>query len=101
MLRMMIAAAALLTSAAASATSSITVSDDRSRASINYSDLNLGSRVDRTRLTSRIQRAAGLLCLDPYNIDPVIVPPTRAECYRVAVESGIEQMEEIAAHAAG
>jgi UrcA family protein len=101
MLRMMIFGAAALLPTGASATSSIAISDDGHEARISYGDLNLGSPAGRSTLTGRIQRAAGLLCLDAYSTDPLEVSPTRAECYRIAVTSGVDQMNAIAADRAG
>ena len=101
MLRMMILVAAVLLPTAASATSSITVSDDGATARISYRDLNLGSPADRSMLAGRIQRAAGLLCFEPYNLDQLADYPTRADCYRIAVASGVAQMNAIAAGSAG
>ena len=98
MLRMMIAAAALLVPATASA-STISLSEDGSKATISYRDLNLGSPSGRTTMTVRIHRAAELICFDPFNYDPVTPAPVRAECYRVAVRSGVQQMNAIAGHA--
>ena len=101
MLRMMILGAAVLLPTAASATSSITVSDDGLTARVSYRDLNLGSPADRSMLTGRIQRAAGLLCFEPDNVDPLTNYLTRAECYRIAVANGVAQMNTIAAGTAG
>lgn len=101
MLRMMILGAAVLLPTAAFANSSITVSDDGLTARISYRDLNLGSPADRSTLAGRIQRAAALLCFEPYSADPLTNYPTRAECYRIAVATGVAQMNAIAAGTAG
>jgi UrcA family protein len=98
---MMILASAVLLPTAASATSSITVSDDGYTARISYDDLNLASPSGRSMLTGRIQRAAGLVCFDPYDLDPLMLLETRADCYRTAVASGVNQMNVIAAETAG
>ena len=101
MLRMMVLGAAVLLSTSASATTSITVSEDRLTARISYRDLDLGSPADRSMLAGRIQRAAGLLCFEPDAVDPLANYPTRAECYRIAVASGVAQMNAIAARRPG
>jgi len=101
MLRMMIFGAAALLPAAASATSSITISDDGHMARISYGDLDLGSPAGRSMLTGRIQRAAGLLCFDPDNVVPLEILPTRTECYRTAVASGVDQINSIRPDKAG
>lgn len=101
MLRMMIAAAAVLSPTTASDSSTITLSDDGYKARISYQDLHLGSPTDRIRMTGRIRRAASLLCLGPYNPDPLIQPSVRAECFRVAVQSGVDQMNAIPVDKAG
>jgi len=98
MLRMMIAAAALLVPSAASA-SKISLSEDGSKATISYRDLNLGSPAGRSKMTVRIHRAAEFVCFDPFNYDPVAPAPVRTECYRAAVRSGVDQMNAIAGHA--
>lgn len=101
MLRMMIAAAAVLVSTAASATSAITFSNDGLSASIYYRDLDLSSRAGRAELTGRIRRAADALCLEDYNVVPLGSDPSREECFRSAVASGLGQMEEVAARQGG
>ena len=101
MLRMMILGAAVLLPTASFATPPITVSDDGLTARTSYRDLDLGSPADRSRLTGRIQRAAGLLCLEPNSGDPLSMFTTHAECYRVAIANGVAQMNAIAAPSAG
>ena len=93
MLRMLFAAGAVLFSTAAAANVPVLISDDGHIARVNYQDLDLGTGADRTRLTSRIRMAAGMLCLDPYGADSL--SPARAKCYQSAVASGVAQMNAI------
>lgn len=101
MLRMMIAAAAVLVPTAASANSTIRLSDDGLSASIYYRDLDLSSRAGRTELTGRIRRAADAICLEGFNVAPLGSAPSREQCFRSAVASGVGQMEAIAARQGG
>ena len=101
MLRMMIAVAAVLVPTAASATSTITFSNDGLSASIYYRDLDLSSRAGRAELTGRIRRAADTLCLEDYNVVPLGSDPSREQCFRSAVASGVGQMEAIAPRQGG
>lgn len=98
MLRMMIAAAVVFVPSAATA-SAIRLSEDGSTARISYRDLNLGSATGRSKMTVRIRRAADLVCLDRFDVDPFLTGPRRADCYRVAVKNGVEQMNAIAGQA--
>jgi UrcA family protein len=98
MFRTMIAAAAALSSTVASATAPV-IRFDGDRAYIGYRDLNLQSHVGRSALTGRIQLAARRLCggLDG---GPQLMPHA-SHCYRVAVESGLDQMEVVAGPKSG
>lgn len=97
MKRVILAAAAAMLASSASASTPIFLSDDGAIAHVKYSDLDLHSSKGRSTLTGRIRTAAGMLCLDANSVDPLAVSPTRADCYRFAVASGIDQMNEIAA----
>lgn len=95
MLRLMIAAACVLTPAAASARPSVVLTESGYSAFVNYSDLNLGSPAGQAALKHRIQRAAGMICFDPADSYAFGYSPMSGECYRVAMASGIGQMEAI------
>ena len=97
MKRVILAAAAAMLASSASASTPISLSDDGTIAHVKYGDLDLHSSSDRSKLTGRIRTAAGMLCLDANSVDPLAVTPTRAECYSIAVASGVNQMNEIAA----
>ena len=90
MTRIAIAALAAVISTAASANvAGIRFAGDS--AYVSYGDLNLQSQPGRTALTTRIQAAANRLCTDVGSeVEPLA---TRMQCYRVAVQSGVEQMD--------
>jgi UrcA family protein len=95
MKRMIFAAVAIVLSAPAAANTPIVLSDDGVIAHVRYGDLNLQSSGDRSKLKGRIRMAAEMLCLDANNVNPLAVSPTRAECYRGAIASGLDQMNEL------
>ena len=97
MKRVILAAAAAMLASSASASTPISLSDDGTIARVKYSDLDLHSSTDRSKLTGRIRTAAEMLCLDANNVNPLAVSPPSDECYRAAVASGVAQMNEIAA----
>jgi len=96
MKRVILAAAAAMLASSASASTPIVLSDDGLSSQVTYVDLDLHASTDRSKLKDRIRLAAKNLCLDGKNIYPLAVSPTRAECYRAAVASGIRQMNELA-----
>ena len=98
MTRFMIAAAATILSTAASAHAP-TIRIEGNSAYIGYHDLDLQSHGGRSILAGRIELAARRVCggLDG---GPSLMPYA-AHCYRVAIESGLDQMEAIAAPRAG
>jgi UrcA family protein len=92
MTRIAIAALAAVMSAAASANvPAIRLAGDT--AYISYGDLDLQSPAGRQQLTGRIRTASMRLCafMDS-NLQPLA---TQEQCYRVAFQSGVEQMQEI------
>lgn len=90
MTRFLIAALATVLSTAASANiSAIRIEGDT--AHIGYSDLDLKSHAGRTELADRIRQAANRICaLSDEGLQPLA---RRNDCYRIAVASGVEQME--------
>ena len=95
MFRMTIAAAALAFASAAAANSSTMIVDANPAARVGYSDLDLHSAAGRVRLVGRIQFAANKLCVEN-NVQPLEVKLQQFDCYRIAVASGIGQMDAIA-----
>jgi UrcA family protein len=90
MTRFLIASLAAVLSTTASANISA-VRIEGNTAHIGYSDLDLQSHADRTELAGRIRDAANRICALP---DDGLQPLARSnECYRIAVTSGVEQME--------
>ena len=90
MTRLVIAALATVLSTAASANvSAIRIEGDT--AHIGYSDLDLRSHTGRIELTGRIRAAANRICrLSDDSLQPLA---QTNECYRIAVASGVEQMD--------
>jgi UrcA family protein len=100
MFRMTIIAAALAALAtAASARPSPIYIETGTSAHVRYADLNLHSSAGRSTLVGRIRLAAGMLCNDRTEFDPF--NSARNKCYRIAVASGVSQMNAIAARQAG
>jgi UrcA family protein len=95
MFRMMLAAAALASASAASATKSTVIMDVPPTAHVPYGDLNLHSTAGRTELVDRIHSAARSICVEN-NIQVLEVKLPQLNCYRIAVASGIQQMDAIA-----
>ena len=95
MFRMIIAAAALAFATAASANSSTVIVEASPSIHVSYADLDLHSAAGRTRLAGRIESAANSLCAEN-NVEPLDVKFQRFDCYRIAVASGIRQMNAIA-----
>ena len=75
MKRMILAAALGMLSTVASASTSIQLSEDGVHASVSYSDLNLHSAVDRSKMTGRIRMAAEMLCFDANSVGSVCGQP--------------------------
>ena len=93
MTRIAITALAAILSASASAHASV-IRFAGDNAYVGYGDLDLQSHADRLKLTGRIHTAASRLCNNmESNIEPLSI---QQQCYRVAVQSGVEQMEQIA-----
>jgi UrcA family protein len=90
---MMTAAAMLATSAVSGSSGFLAQSGPAIH--VGYGDLDLNSDAGRNRLAGRIQFAAQQLCGQPA-IESLDMKAKRAECYRIAVASGAEQMEAIA-----
>ena len=95
MFRMMLAAAALASASAASATKSTVIMDVPPIAHVPYGDLNLHSTAGRTELVDRIHSAATSVCVEN-NIQVLEIKLPQLKCYRMAVASGIQQMDAIA-----
>jgi UrcA family protein len=93
MYRMMIAAAAAVLFASAAPANTISVYLDGGAAHVRYSDLDLQSQTGRTKLVGRIHMAADMLCADLTG--ELFQSKARSNCYRVAVTSGIRQMNEV------
>jgi UrcA family protein len=92
MIRIATAALAAIMSTAASANVSAIRIDGES-AYVGYGDLDLGSHTGRSQLTGRIHVAASRLCAE---LRPGVTPlTTTTQCYRVAVQNGVEQMNAI------
>jgi UrcA family protein len=81
----------------ASATPSVFV--EGAKAHIRYGDLDLQSQAGRAKLTGRIHFAAQMMCTD--NQDALTLSPTRAECMRSIVSSGLTAMDVLLARQAG
>ena len=94
MTRIAIAAlAAVLSNAASANVSGIRFADNA--AYVSYGDLDLQSEPGRATLTTRIHTAASRLCKSlGSDVEPLA---TTMQCYRVAVESGVDQMHAIIA----
>jgi UrcA family protein len=97
MKRMILAAAMAILSTPAAANNPILLSSNGGTARIGYADLDLRSGAGRTKMTSRIRLASEMLCVNEFSIYRLTDSPTRVECYRKAVASGIDQMNEIVA----
>jgi UrcA family protein len=95
MFRMMIGAVALTLPPAVSANSSDVIVQASPTAHVVYGDLNLDTKLGRTKLTGRIRLAANALCIEN-NIEPLDVKLAQTNCYRMAVASGVGQMDAIA-----
>jgi UrcA family protein len=90
----MIFAAGLAVASAASAHRAEILVTDAPTAQVPFGDLNLQSHAGRTALTRRIQSAAEVMCISP-GVSPLDTWVPAQECYRVAVASGVAQMNEI------
>jgi UrcA family protein len=95
MIRIMLLAATSALSPNAPAHNSGIYLEGPSTAHVRYSDLDVHSPDGRSRLTTRIRSAAQMICVDG-STDPLFINPGRVECYRVAVASGLSQMDLIA-----
>jgi len=97
MTRIAIAAlAAVLSTSASAHISAIRI--EGTTAHIGYKDLNLQSHTDRAKLEGRIRSAAGRICADSNSsFQPVA---SGNECYRIAVGSGLEQLQAAAGSSA-
>ena len=62
---------------------------------ITFGDLDLNSHSGRSHLAGRIRTAARRICAE--DSTDVLLTGASAECYRVAMSSGVEQMEAITA----
>jgi UrcA family protein len=71
----------------------VVTGDQAPTAIVSFADLNLGSRAGQDRLTHRIRAAASDLCLES-NKAEIEFEMARRGCYRKAVSSGIDQMNE-------
>jgi UrcA family protein len=96
--RTLIASAFLMFASAASASATIqNVAHDPARASVTYDDLDLKSPKGVARLQHRIRSAAQQVCIEEESGSGLINPMAdQSECYRVAVASGMSQLNEIA-----
>jgi UrcA family protein len=92
----MMAVAAMLATSAVSGSPNL-VAQSGPAIHVGYGDLDLSSAPGRARLVGRIQFAAERLCGQPA-IESLDMRAKRAECFRIAVASGTEQMEAIARH---
>lgn len=98
MTRTLIASAFLMFASAASASNPITfTSGDPPQARVNTRDVDLRSATGRATVEHRIRRASEELCIDGH-VDPALVEPMKSftECYKVAVASGMSQLNRFA-----
>ena len=87
--------ASLATASAANAnTSNIVVRGGLPTVVVHYSDLNIDSDAGRSTLARRVQQAANYVCFEP-EVEPLGTALERKECYRAAIASGADQMEQL------
>ncbi len=98
-MKRIILAATLSMIAAVASASTPNVYVEGSKAHIRYGDLNLQSDAGRAKLTGRIRVAAQMMCAD--NEDPLTLSPTRTECLRSIIASGLKAMDVVLAYQAG
>jgi UrcA family protein len=96
MTRLTFGAALALSATAASANSSDVIVEAAPTAHVSYGGLDLHSAVGRAKLAGRIHVAANSLCVGN-NVEPLAVRLQQIDCYQVALASGREQMDGIAA----
>jgi len=98
MIRTLIASALLLSASAASASTPIVfTTGDPPQARVHYRDVDLQSADGRATVEHRIRLASEQLCIDG-QADPTVLQPVQrfTECYKIAVTSGISQLNQIA-----